>query len=280
MKIELNDNKIYFNNGTLKKEIHSFWLRERVDGEEFLDKGTQQRIFDPSTMNGEIIIKKVPTIRIFISTFLFFSAMLSWGQSVIESNESPKILLNPTEKKGPSLLQPKKEKSFLSEDFFNPKIEFEDPKNDIENPRLRFGENEQFLDPGKQYLNKLNRKPEKEKNPDLFKTDQYLGDFRNNGKFVQIAVRDHESPDGDLIRIMLNDVEVVSQVMLQERFKSISIDLVMGFNKIDFVALNQGASGPNTAEVRVFDDNGQLVGANRWNLATGVKATYIIVKEK
>jgi len=54
--------------------------------------------------------------------------MLSWGQSVIESNESPKILLNPTEKKGPSLLQPKKEKSFLSEDFFNPKIEFEDPK--------------------------------------------------------------------------------------------------------------------------------------------------------
>jgi hypothetical protein len=206
--------------------------------------------------------------------------MLSWGQSVIESNESPKILLNPTEKKGPSLLQPKKEKSFLSEDFFNPKIEFEDPKNDIENPRLRFGENEQFLDPGKQYLNKLNREPEKEKNPDLFKTDQYLGDFRNNGKFVQIAVRDHESPDGDLIRIMLNDVEIVSQVMLQERFKSISIDLVMGFNKIDFVALNQGASGPNTAEVRVFDDNGQLVGANRWNLATGVKATYIIVKEK
>ena len=136
------------------------------------------------------------------------------------------------------------------------------------------------MDPGKQYLKKLNRKPENEKNPNLFKTDQYLGDFRNNGKFVQIAVRDHESPDGDLIRIMLNDVEVVSQVLLQERFKSISIDLVMGFNKIDFVALNQGASGPNTAEVRVFDDNGKLVGSNRWNLATGVKATYIIVKEK
>ena len=36
MKIELNENKIYFNNGTLKKEIHPFWLRERVDGEEFM----------------------------------------------------------------------------------------------------------------------------------------------------------------------------------------------------------------------------------------------------
>ena len=87
-------------------------------------------------------------------------------------------------------------------------------------------------------------------------------------------------PDGDLIRIMLNDKEVVPRVLLQERFKSIAINLEMGFNKIDFVALNQGTSGPNTAEVRVFDDEGKLVGSNRWNLATGVKATYIIVKEK
>ena len=58
MKIELNQNKIFYNNGKSIQEIHPFWLRERVDGEEFLDKGTQQRLFDPSTMNGEIIIKK------------------------------------------------------------------------------------------------------------------------------------------------------------------------------------------------------------------------------
>ena len=58
MKIELNKNKIFFNNGQSVQEIHPFWLRERVDGEEFLDKGTQQRLFHPSTMNGEIIKKK------------------------------------------------------------------------------------------------------------------------------------------------------------------------------------------------------------------------------
>jgi len=58
MKIELNDNKIYFNNGSLKKEIHPFWLRERVDGEEFLDKGTQQRLFDPTSLDSEISINK------------------------------------------------------------------------------------------------------------------------------------------------------------------------------------------------------------------------------
>ena len=201
------------------------------------------------------------------------------GQIIGESKETTKLLLPPPENKAPSLLSPKKQKQCLSEDFFNPKLEFKDPKSDTNNPPINFGRGEQFLDPGKQYLNRLNRRPEKEKNPNQFKVDQYLGDFRNNGKFVQIAVRDHESPDGDLIRIMLNDQELVPQVLLLERFKTISIDLIPGFNKIDFVALNQGESGPNTAEVRVFDDEGKLVGANRWNLATGVKATYIIVKE-
>jgi hypothetical protein len=220
--------------------------------------------------------------NLFSFTVCYFTLGVSFllGQIVGETNESSIILAPPPENNSPSLLAPKTQKEFLSEDFFNPKIEFKDPKNELNNPSLNFGKGEAFLDPGKRYLNRLNRSPEKEKNPNQFKVDQYLGDFRNNGRFVQIAVRDHESPDGDLIRIMLNDKEVVPRILLQERFKSISINLVMGFNKIDFVALNQGESGPNTAEVRVFDDEGKLVGSNRWNLATGVKATYIIVKEK
>jgi len=56
MKIELDENKVYFNSGFIKKEIHPFWLRERVDSEEFLDKGTQQRLFDPTTLSSEISI--------------------------------------------------------------------------------------------------------------------------------------------------------------------------------------------------------------------------------
>ena len=58
MKIELHNNKVYFNNGTEKKEIHPFWLRERVDGDEFVDKGTQQRLFDPTSLSNDIIINK------------------------------------------------------------------------------------------------------------------------------------------------------------------------------------------------------------------------------
>mgnify|MGYP001394578129 FL=1 len=58
MKIELIENKVFFNTGSLKKEIHPFWLRERVNGDEFLDKKTQQRLFDPTTLNNDISIKK------------------------------------------------------------------------------------------------------------------------------------------------------------------------------------------------------------------------------
>ena len=72
---------------------------------------------------------------------------------------------------------------------------------------------------------------------------------------------------------------MVSNLLLVEQFRGIEIPLVEGFNKIDFVALNQGESGPNTAEVQIYNSQGQLEAANRWNLATGVKATYVIIKE-
>ena len=58
MKIELIKNKVYFSNGSEKKEIHPFWLRERVTGEKYLDKGTQQRLFDPTSLNNNISINK------------------------------------------------------------------------------------------------------------------------------------------------------------------------------------------------------------------------------
>ena len=48
MKIELSNNKVFYKNGTSSEEIHPFWLRERANGEKHLDKGTQQRLFDPT----------------------------------------------------------------------------------------------------------------------------------------------------------------------------------------------------------------------------------------
>ena len=57
MKIELIDKKkVFLNTDGSKKEIHPFWLRERVSEREHLDPGTQQRLFDPATINFKVDI--------------------------------------------------------------------------------------------------------------------------------------------------------------------------------------------------------------------------------
>ena len=57
MKIELSDNKVFFENDGTKKEIHPFWLRERANSENLVDEGSKQRLFDPTELNKDIEIK-------------------------------------------------------------------------------------------------------------------------------------------------------------------------------------------------------------------------------
>jgi len=59
MKIELNNNKVYLDNHGVKKEIHPFWLRERVNGDKFVDIRTKQRLFDPTQIQENIKINDI-----------------------------------------------------------------------------------------------------------------------------------------------------------------------------------------------------------------------------
>lgn len=111
-------------------------------------------------------------------------------------------------------------------------------------------------------------------------SDQFLGEHRIDSKFVNIVCRDHEYPDGDRVQIILNDSIVHQNILLTGSYRRVQIDLVNGLNKIDILALNQGESGPNTAEFVVYDDKGNLVSSKEWNLLTGVKATIIFRNEK
>lgn len=174
------------------------------------------------------------------------------------------------------LLLPQPENDFLSAPNTN--------RLELKEPMLDMTEKETFIDPGNQYLSRLNRNlknksGEDKKLPKNFLIDQYLGDFKSTDKVMQIVVRDHEYPDGDRIKILVNDQVVVANFLLVQQYRGVQLPLVEGFNKIDFVALNQGESGPNTAEVQIYNSQGQLQAANQWNLATGVKATYVIIKE-
>jgi hypothetical protein len=110
--------------------------------------------------------------------------------------------------------------------------------------------------------------------------DQDLGGFRTNSNSVNIICRDFQFPDGDRVTIMLNNIPIVRNIVLKQQYQSYTIPLEIGINKISFVALNQGTSGPNTAAFKVYNDSGVLLSSNEWNLATNAKATIVIAKDK
>lgn len=136
---------------------------------------------------------------------------------------------------------------------------------------------ETFLNPADIYLRKLNREEKKKANN--YNKGEYLGDVSTGSAYVNILCRDFEYVDGDRVRISVNDSIIIYNLFLESKFAGFKLPLTKGFNKVDFTALNQGSSGPNTAELRVFDDSNQLISSNQWNLSTGATATFIVVKK-
>ncbi len=107
---------------------------------------------------------------------------------------------------------------------------------------------------------------------------QQLGRIETDMDKIRIECRDHSFVDGDRVRIYLNENILYRTVTLQGNYFSINIDLKEGFNRVDIEALNQGSSGPNTAEFNVFDKNGFLISSKEWNMLTGNVATLVIIK--
>ena len=156
----------------------------------------------------------------------------------------------------------------------------------LELPKKEFSmfPQEKFGNPGELYKDKINQKSEELKSEMGLgtkgsKTDQYFGDFKTQSKFIRVIYRDFGQEDGDYVRILINDEILEYRVMLTNGYKSFKLMLKDGFNKIDFLALNEGFVMPNTASFKVIDDQGNKISGNNWNLSAGVKATIIIVKE-
>jgi hypothetical protein len=158
--------------------------------------------------------------------------------------------------------------------FRTPNKVYDAPKIDKPN---QFSPVVSDLDPGLVFEKKLNTGGKE--STKVYRGNQFLGDFKTSAEKAKIIYRDHEYVDGDMIRIWVNDKIAVYELYLVGEFQGIDLNLQPGFNKVEFEALNQGTSGPNTAEFHVYDDKGKLISANQWNLATGFKATIIITKE-
>ena len=217
----------------------------------------------------------------FVFIWLGFIFGFQWVNAQVENdNSSFSFPPNTNNDSNPFFEPPPEQSPYLKGNFLERPLDITDPTLNDKGVKINMEEQEKFLNPGDIYLSKLKGKGvEAGKDPKKFRTNQYMGDYRMKGNKARIIFRDHEYPDGDRVRILHNDQVIQPNVLLVERFVGLTVELVPGFNKIDFVALNQGTSGPNTAEVRVYDENGEMTAANQWNLATGVRATYILIKE-
>ncbi|MAU88923.1 MAG: hypothetical protein CMC40_03325, partial [Flavobacteriaceae bacterium] len=138
-----------------------------------------------------------------------------------------------SEKKSFDLIAPKENLPLIGRSISDPNvIDLTDPSIDYNRERS----NEKFINPNQQYLSRL-KSPEDKKNPNMFRQNQYLGDFKLNGNSIEIIFRDHEYFDGDRVRILVNDIVIIENVLLENSFKGLNYKLKSGFNKIDFLAL-------------------------------------------
>ena len=213
----------------------------------------------------------------FFTLIIFFFSMFSWAQKDTPF-KSPKIKLNwdvpvKSETKSNTISLPFK--SVLDKDDSYLK-RYSILKKDKGQESVLV-EKTTFKNPGEDLKNKLNNR-DKAIQPE-YRSNQFLGEFKTKAKYVKIVCRDHEYPDGDRVKLLLNDRTIIHEILLESTVKEYYIDITNGFNKLDFEALNQGTSGPNTAAFSVYDDFGNLITTNEWNLTTGIKATIVVVRE-
>jgi hypothetical protein len=212
--------------------------------------------------------------------FLFLLASISASAQIDRKNKPLKLqLVTPIENQkensstGPSI----EYKSIFDKDD-NPLKRFSLTKKN-ETSKSILETNSDFKNPGDEIKKKLNRQQDDVAIDPKFKQNQFLGEFKTNTKYIKIVCRDHQYPDGDRVRVLVNDKIMINSILLQSVATEYYLDLSEGFNKIDFLALNQGESGPNTAAFTVYDENGVLITTNEWNLLTGVKATIVVFKQ-
>lgn len=209
-------------------------------------------------------------------SFLFLFPLLGWSQTDIPTSKPLKIeAANKLDEKGKT----DKGTALRIPDIIKeqPKINF---KDSLERNPIKMIDDRKLVQAGTglKIDTKIGPRAGKEGSKDHF-PDQNLGELKSNGKFVGVVARDHEFVDGDRVRIYLNETIVDPNMLLTGSFKGVNIDLNKGFNRIIFEALNEGSSSPNTAQVDVYDDQGQLIYSNKWLLSGGSRASLIITKE-
>jgi hypothetical protein len=139
-------------------------------------------------------------------------------------------------------------------------------------------EKEQFASPAKEYTDKMNKQVTDGKIYDYYKKDYLLATYKCSTTIAKFTLKDFGEPDGDVVRIWLNDEIVINAITLENGYREIQLNLRNGQNLLVIEALNEGMVSPNTAQFSIFNDKGEMIGNNLSGLLTNVKATIIINK--
>lgn len=177
---------------------------------------------------------------------------------------SPKI---PAKTDVPSTVVPPK-KTFTGADLTKKEPEFSMIKK------------EEFVNRGQEYQDKVNQSVQRKGESNVaYRGNQSFGEIRTKSAYLDIFSADYGLEDGDRIRVLVNDKVVIDEFTLTNNAKGLQLQLQPGFNKVEFEAMNQGTSGPNTAQFTIFDDKEKQLMSNQWNLATGFKASVMVIRE-
>lgn len=125
-------------------------------------------------------------------------------------------------------------------------------------------------------LEKYLQKKEWEK---IVKKAQGLGAIKVAQKTVILKAWDSGEEDGDKVQIMLNDKKIKSSLRLYKQPSEMTLALVKGINRVKIKALNQGASGKNTAAFTITE-NGKVILSENWKLTTYEEAVLTIFSEQ
>ncbi len=209
-----------------------------------------------------------------MKTYLSILVLLCFSLSVKAQFDSGKKSITPSGNFGIS-------PSTSNSSIFSPKPK-EEKKSDNYYAPLRkekeidLSKNTGFIKPEYKIQPNLNGENEM---MEEYKRGKFYGSFISKSKFVKVLCRDHQAIDGDRVSVVLNDKVVEANISLDTEFSVYYIELASGFNNLEFLALNQGLSGPNTAQFIVLDEFDSVIMSNIWNLATGAKASMSIFKE-
>ena len=214
--------------------------------------------------------------RIVVLFFLFFGFQLSQAQSET-ARKTLRIKAKNLAKKderSPSLLKLSPIRGLTTKDVkitmgISPIDGFAKKERGITNQR-------DVVDPTWEIKQKFS---ESQKDVSKYRKDYYLGNIKTKSKHIRIVCRDHEYEDGDRIKLMLNKVVLHPNIILRNSGYVMDIELDEGLNSIQFYALNEGTSSPNTAELKVYDENGIIIGSGQWLLTTGYKANLMVLSQ-